>query len=614
MAVSNSQASAVDCEISSQNGIEDTVKAQMETDTKPEVASEAVGRSALTDCTETDILIPSVVSAEDSGTEVGNGKANVALLEAPKNQLDNFNPETNQANVNVTDLPLAASAIKDSADEMDTAMSQLTLKNLDSDSETPASVGIMEQTVNAAAEVYVSLQIQDAGSMEKLKEQDAAEMYDFRNPDYAGEFNVMGINHEENYAYMLKDIVRAENEGTLPEMCTVCEKEGQHFCNGCKQARYCSRDCQVADWSIHKNVCADFANTVSEDKRPSPEHRRILFFPTYSTKPEICWAVHYETDTIEWVVFDHPDLDLFKEKAGIADLDACRGANTLNMHNALGDRSRRPGEDTIVPRCRDITPRDVHTAVRLLEHCDCVCVADPSQYHGRTISGLRINDPQCQTNIAMGATTVFEVTRVPISVVHRVDYPIPMAFKLGLRWYIRPGNFIGNSGHTNWCDANLRYMAFICDIKKATENTTAINDSTNTAKLGSRHALTTIFEWGPFIGTVVVLHGSGQRLDINHVFAFNAYLDSEYARHGRDGSNPTREGFQKFWTEWKVAAGKSLASVPSPYKWEKASIKDELGFYDPQMVMELVEDGIKDVWGAIMAEWSGISSGHFVRR
>lgn len=77
--------------------------------------------------------------------------------------------QTNQADVNVTDSPLAASAIKDSADEMDIAMSQLTLK--DSDSENPASVGIMDQTVNTAADVSASLQIQDAGSMEKLKEQ-----------------------------------------------------------------------------------------------------------------------------------------------------------------------------------------------------------------------------------------------------------------------------------------------------------------------------------------------------------------------------------------------------------------------------------------------------------
>ncbi|KAK3306380.1 uncharacterized protein B0T15DRAFT_552155 [Chaetomium strumarium] len=57
-------------------------------------------------------------------------------------------------------------------------------------------------------------------------------------------------------------------------------------CNGCKQASYCSRECQVGDWPLHKKVCKDLAGDGVDDKRPSPEHRRILFFPMHSSEPE----------------------------------------------------------------------------------------------------------------------------------------------------------------------------------------------------------------------------------------------------------------------------------------------------------------------------------------
>jgi hypothetical protein len=74
--------------------------------------------------------------------------------------------------------------------------------------------------------------------------------------------------------------------------------------------------------------------------------------------------------------------------------------------------------------------------VRLLECCDCVSVADPAWYHGEVISGLRINDPKTELNIAMGLTAVFDETKVPLSPVYSPDYIITMAFHLGLRWYV----------------------------------------------------------------------------------------------------------------------------------------------------------------------------------
>jgi hypothetical protein len=34
-----------------------------------------------------------------------------------------------------------------------------------------------------------------------------------------------------------------------------CASEGSQLCGKCLKAKYCSRECQVADWKAHKLVC-----------------------------------------------------------------------------------------------------------------------------------------------------------------------------------------------------------------------------------------------------------------------------------------------------------------------------------------------------------------------
>jgi hypothetical protein len=159
-----------------------------------------------------------------------------------------------------------------------------------------------------------------------------------RNPNYAAEIKGLAYDKEEALTKLIEDIDRSERDGDLGELCAACDKKGSSVCNRCKHARYCSRECQVADWPIHKKVCPDFAGAASDDERPSPEHHRILFFPTYSTKPELRWAVHRETENNEWLEFEHPDFDQFMEKAHIKDLAKHKGHTTLNLMHTLGTR------------------------------------------------------------------------------------------------------------------------------------------------------------------------------------------------------------------------------------------------------------------------------------
>ncbi len=109
------------------------------------------------------------------------------------------------------------------------------------------------------------------------------------------------------------------------------------------------------------------------------------------------------------------------------------------------------------------------------------------------------------------------------------------------------------------------------------------------------------FFYGPFIVSVIVLHGSGKPVDMHHLLAFNAYLDEVYIKK----TVASKEGFKKFWAEYKAKAGGGVECVPSPYKWEKKNVVDRLGVYHPDFVTELVQLRIKEAWGHIINMLNG---------
>lgn len=97
--------------------------------------------------------------------------------------------------------------------------------------------------------------------------------------------------------------------------------------------------------------------------------------------------------------------------------------------------ARRPNEQA-EPEIRDISYRDFHTIVRYMESRDCICVAKPSRYPGKVISGLRINDLATELNKALGIVSLFDKTHVPLEPSCSPGYVIAMALQLGLRWYV----------------------------------------------------------------------------------------------------------------------------------------------------------------------------------
>jgi hypothetical protein len=49
--------------------------------------------------------------------------------------------------------------------------------------------------------------------------------------------------------------------------CAECGKAGKlKVCDGCNDARYCSKDCQTRDWLAHKAICHEIGAAKREAK------------------------------------------------------------------------------------------------------------------------------------------------------------------------------------------------------------------------------------------------------------------------------------------------------------------------------------------------------------
>jgi hypothetical protein len=154
--------------------------------------------------------------------------------------------------------------------------------------------------------------------------------------------------------------------------------------------------------------------------------------------------------------------------------------------------------------------------------------------------------------------------------------------------YIRPGNFLGlKSGETDWNDANLRYLAYVCNIREVWP------DSPHSRTTPLRYEA--VFGWGPFASTVIILNGSGRPVLKHPVAAFNQYLDNIVARKGV----ASKKGFKKYWTGYKQKLDNQYSSLSSPYKSEENGCQDKLGVFDPDFFKQQIASKITDVWVAI---------------
>lgn len=99
-------------------------------------------------------------------------------------------------------------------------------------------------------------------------------------------------------------------------ICTLCEKPGARACARCKSSHYCSKECQVDDWSIHKLLCASFS-TFDMSTRPSKTHLRAIVFPQDQPKPQVTWIDCPWQDNIgDGVRWQNPNEEPFLGSVG----------------------------------------------------------------------------------------------------------------------------------------------------------------------------------------------------------------------------------------------------------------------------------------------------------
>ncbi|KAI8966245.1 hypothetical protein F5Y11DRAFT_309862 [Daldinia sp. FL1419] len=117
--------------------------------------------------------------------------------------------------------------------------------------------------------------------------------------------------------------------------CIVCDAPNARFCDRCKSTRYCSKECQRADWTTHKLLCPAFLK-FDVTKRPSDEHFRAISFPVDKEKPELIWIHcpwHADEDDEDYGLrYQFPDSD----KRKLLGEDAFARSMTIQKNKILG--------------------------------------------------------------------------------------------------------------------------------------------------------------------------------------------------------------------------------------------------------------------------------------
>ncbi|KAK3341498.1 hypothetical protein B0T25DRAFT_343825 [Lasiosphaeria hispida] len=451
-----------------------------------------------------------------------------------------------------------------------------------------------------------------------------------------------------------KGIVAASEEHKKD--CIMCPKPGTKTCSGCKQAKYCSRKCQAGDWHLHKQFCKTFAGADDTRARPSPDHRRFLFFPAYTNKPQLIWAKcePLHAGNIDMVSLEHEDITAFMEKTGIRpstdtcafptdnqprtlcgfqhklvfimlrDSDEHRIRDAQHVNRSINGLAQ-PGiispwtgpvlafatdlecVSATAAAMLDMSPRYVrHLADYLFNWDQNACIPFPKRAGVPMLPAIKLSDLADPFNVAMGITQNTQPVKVP----RREPFSgvggnmhITLAFLVGLTWYMRQASPRAVMASMELYKNSEVYLANLLRLPRWRGLELRWLGNCVSPYVNEDGAWEAMFEQPThLLGSAVVVHGKGAELHPLHLDALERYLDDAFEQK----FFPTRDGFAAFWLRYTkecVSLGMMEAAKEpkSPYELEDEGGDDILGGCT-EIVAGFMNDHPRQIWASIVRD------------
>ncbi|KAF6806062.1 hypothetical protein CMUS01_14465 [Colletotrichum musicola] len=397
---------------------------------------------------------------------------------------------------------------------------------------------------------------------------------------------------------------REQRSAELPRTsdCVICRKpaDRSQACancipNGRDLLPYCSRTCRERD-VIHELFCGSISSI--DKKRPSEDHYLAAFFPCDADKPEFFWMhATYEDGCLE-IQHDRPNMLEYIREFGESSLCHRVQAESHSRPNTFvavtGERDA--GETDPIPRkwinrsrlAFDFPGLLKHeffpTLLYAVERNEQAEIIGPADISGRALYYVvaswcsaenqpvlatwfgsmkdsvpaRLVIPWCEQQEDIGIETISRPTAC-LRDRPETTFPLAFPFLIGLPWYIRlPSCYripvfeppIGENQRA--ADAKiandmLEYLKYTLLFAYNEEIEGQKKDTAIGMRLGST--------WP----SVVLIHGTGASIPLNHVLAVGSYT------HSTD--SPTEEGFRSFYSG-KWSTGTMAQNLPEYPPWD----------------------------------------------
>jgi len=397
--------------------------------------------------------------------------------------------------------------------------------------------------------------------------------------------------------------------------CIRCHKPGMASCSGCHAARYCSRECQVADRPYHKRLCSQQAR-FDEANRPSPRHIRCVFMAVGQPGPDFTWVEcdaegRVSRSDLETLGYRFADISLLQtnregttHKPPYFTAFMCsKNELTDPVNQAYLRIMARPGQ--IFPRrgnvlhmafsaptaqqqaCqpRDVTMFDWNEAVTFSQtDLSTPIVIDPARFIGPAVPCIKLNcHGDCvRYKIATMEKGKTSVGGLCLKLYHWVS---PYTVMLQLPWVSR------------WVYMNVDLVTTSPDPMSAQTNDQATFLDACVKFCPSTGVVDHIMH-EPFGGTQLLFHTAGAEVHPHHLTAFNRFLariipaEQNRISHIAVGpgditlaelrSRATKTEFASFWEEYVAGLDRETDNddIPaSPYDATPGPHAQEAGIY-----------------------------------